>query len=109
MVLCLQCLQTAIGRCSTTETRRVLGPPRDPRDKAKQGEQQMTIQKRPESRRLGLRSGRFRVFRAIAALVAAAILLPFAVASAFDFDPVFLPAQGSTSPANGDLNPYGLA
>ncbi|HEV3111737.1 MAG TPA: hypothetical protein VGY99_14725 [Candidatus Binataceae bacterium] len=69
----------------------------------------MTIQKRPESRRLGLRSGRFRVFRAIAALVAAAILLPFAVASAFDFDPVFLPAQGSTSPANGDLNPYGLA
>jgi hypothetical protein len=43
------------------------------------------------------------------AALAVAVLMPWLAASAFDFNPAFLPAQGSTSPANGDLNPYGLA
>jgi hypothetical protein len=70
----------------------------------------MTIHTGPDSPGRGSSLARSRLGRAIAALVAV-ILLPCAVAFAFDsdFDDVFLPAQGSTSPANGDLNPYGLA
>jgi len=69
--------------------------------------QEMITQNRAELCGLGLRLGRVR-FGAIAVL-AAALLLPWAGASAFDLSPAFVPAQGSTSPANGDLNPYGLA
>jgi hypothetical protein len=45
-------------------------------------------------------------------VVAAATALLVATSSAFAFPgkrTPFIPAQGSTSPANGDLNPYGLA
>jgi hypothetical protein len=68
----------------------------------------MSINHDPEKLAPISRKGKVRLYRAVAVL-AAAILLPCAAAFAFDLNPGFVPAQGSTSPSNGDLNPYGLA
>ena len=65
-----------------------------------------------QASRIGSRPRRtpegFRRCRAGGAL-AAAILLLSAATSAFAGHGPFLPAQGSTIPGNGDVNPYGLA
>jgi hypothetical protein len=68
----------------------------------------MTIRNYGESPESSPRSHGGRLYRTIAVL-ALAILLPWSAASAFDLNPGFVPAQGSTAPANGDQNPYGLA
>jgi hypothetical protein len=60
----------------------------------------------------GRRSGKDRTWANFALTILAAIALVAAggTAAAFPMNRApFLPAQGSTSPANGDLNPYGLA
>jgi hypothetical protein len=61
--------------------------------------------------RWGRPKGRNWLYRVLAGL-AAAIFLHCAPAAAMDMGMMgmpFVPAQGSTSTANGDLNPYGLA
>jgi hypothetical protein len=60
--------------------------------------------------RFGRDRGRFWLYRGLGGLAAAILLLcGGASAIAFPMQMPFLPAQGSTVPANGDLNPYGLA
>jgi DNA-binding beta-propeller fold protein YncE len=65
-----------------------------------------------ENRDSAMRSGQGGTWANLALMISAAILLVAAggTAAAAPMNNVpFLPAQGSTAPANGDLNPYGLA